>query len=143
MIARDARNAICEPGAKNERQTRLITVIVAVVAALAVWIVARPLAGIDLTVRSGDTTQHVGPAAVIIVSALAALIAWALAAGLERSISRPRLAWTVIALIALALSTAGPLTLGIGGGTRGALLTMHYLVGGAVIAGMRLTIHRR
>lgn len=143
MIARDARTVICEPGALNQRRARLITVITATAAAFAAWLVSGPIAGIGLAVRSGDTSHHVGPAAVIIVSALAGLVAWALAAGLERSVSRPLLVWTVIALIALALSTAGPLSLGIGGATHGALLTMHYLVGGAVIGGMRPTIRRR
>ena len=135
----------CPPdaGRASRRRARLVTVITATVAAFAASLVAGPLAGIDLNVRSGDATLHVGPVAVIIVSALAGLVAWALAAALERSVSRPRLVWTAIALIALALSTAGPLTLGIGGATQGALLTMHYLVGGALIAGIRPTIRRR
>lgn len=135
----------CPPETRRAsiRGARLITVVTAVVAALAVWLVAGPLAGIGLDIRSGDATQHIGPAAVFIVSGLAGLVAWALAAVLERTTRRPRLIWTVIALAALALSTAGPLWLGIGGATQGALLTMHYLVGGALIAGLRPTIHRR
>lgn len=143
LIATHVREIACPPDAANVRRARLITVIVAVIAALAVWVISGPMAGIGLDVRSGDSQQHVGPVAVVIVSALAGLAAWALAAVVERGSSRPRLLWTAIAIILLALSTAGPLTYGVGGATQGALLTMHYLVGGALIAGFRQTFRRR
>lgn len=141
MILADAQPCMMED--TRVRRTRLLTIAAAVVAALIVWFVAGSLAGVDLDVRSGDGTSHVGVVPVIIATALGGAVAWALAALLERFASRPRALWVTVMVIALVLSVAGPLSLGIGGATRGALIVMHQVVGGTLIAGMLPTIRKR
>lgn len=132
-----------KPEAADGRCTRILTVLAAVVAALVVWLVAGSIAGAGLNVRSGDATQHIGPVAVVVVSALAGLVAWALAAVTPRFTSRPRLVWTVFAAVVLALSLNGPLILGIGAGTTVALTCMHLAVGVVLIPGLARTIPYR
>ena len=82
----------------NRRRTRLLTVVGAVAATLAVWVVA-VLVGVDVTVRmeAGAPVQRVGPAAVAIVTMLAGLTGWALLAALERGMPQARPVWTVFA----------------------------------------------
>ena len=66
------------------RRVRALAVLGATAAALAVWVVAVPLAGVDLAARTGATEQPVGPGAVAVSALLAGLAAWALLAVLER-----------------------------------------------------------
>jgi len=97
--------------ARATRRTRALAVIGAAAATLAIWAVADPLVGVDLTVRTGvgASARQVGPAAVAFVSVLAGLAGWALLAVLERVTARARPVWIVIALVVLLLSFAGPL----------------------------------
>jgi hypothetical protein len=82
----------------------------AALAALAVWAIADPVAGVDLTVRQGpDAIREVGPAAVMLVSVLAGLAAWAALAVLERISSSARRDWTILTVVVLALSLTGPI----------------------------------
>ena len=107
------------------RRARILAVVGGAAASLAVWAVAGPLAGVDLRVHAGSRAEQVGPATVIIVSVLAGLVAWALLAVLERFTPRARAAWTVNALVALAVSLAGPLTSGTTTAAKLALAGMH------------------
>jgi hypothetical protein len=100
-----------------------------------VWVLAVPVAGIDLMVGAGATAHRVGLANVLLVSGLAAV-----AGGLTRCLlARPRrgvLVWNVVAVVVLMLSLAGPA----GAATSGAWLTLtclHLVVGLAVILGLR------
>lgn len=68
---------------------RLITVIGAPAAALAVWALAVPLAGVTLKVREGGGTGAVGLASIVLASLLAGLVGWGLLAVLERSAAQP------------------------------------------------------
>lgn len=118
---------------------RALTVAAAVVAAVVVWLVAVPIAGLDLLVRpEGSTTQQVGIGSVVVVSLLAALLGWALLALLERLLpARASTAWTVVAGVMLALSLAGPLTGGTTPAVTVTLALMHVTVGAALIIGLR------
>lgn len=90
-------------------RTRALTVGGAVLAALAVWAIAGPVAGIDLRVAPDGQTPHtVGPAMVALSSLTAGLAAWGLLALLERVTARATRVWTVTALIVLAASMLGP-----------------------------------
>lgn len=90
-------------------RTRALTVGGAVFAALAVWAIAGPMAGIDLRVApDGQPPHSVGPAMVALSSLTAGLAAWGLLAALERVTARATHVWTVIALIVLAASMLGP-----------------------------------
>ncbi|WP_424533326.1 DUF6069 family protein [Sphaerisporangium viridialbum] len=114
---------------------RPLTVAGATVAALAVWALADPVAGIDLAVRAGGAVQSVGPASVAMASLVAGLAAWALLASLERLTSRPGLIWTIIAFAVLVLSLLGPLG-AVGTASTLALAGMHLVVAAVLIPGL-------
>ncbi|GAA3931120.1 hypothetical protein GCM10023085_10640 [Actinomadura viridis] len=118
---------------------RALTVAGAAAAALALWALAGPAAGIDLTVGSGGTARTVGAGAVITSALVAGLAAWALLASMERFLRAPARVWTTIAAVVLVLSLAGPFTAG--AGTAGTLVLggLHLLVGAVLIPGLALT----
>ncbi|WP_213452169.1 DUF6069 family protein [Rhizomonospora bruguierae] len=118
------------------RTARAITIAGAVAGALLLWVVNDPWAGIDLTVRQGDTTQHIDPPAVAVAALVAGLAAWGLLALLERTVGHPVRTFRIIALIVLALSLVGPLGSGVGTSSRLVLLGMHLTVGAALIIGL-------
>ncbi|SCG71043.1 DUF6069 family protein [Micromonospora inositola] len=124
------------------RGARALAVLVATAAALAVWVVAVPLAGVDLAVRSGATEQPVGPGAVAVAALLAGLAAWALLAVLERFSRRARSIWTGVALAVLLASMLAPLGGGVGAAAKLTLALMH-LAAALVIPGLRRTAAAR
>lgn len=123
----------------RRRIVRALTGPLAAVAGLLVWVVAVPLAGIDLTFTDiNDTKKEIGPAAVIIFSVGPALLGWLLIAVLERLV--PRLAtriWTIVAVVVLVLSLVPLLELGAGAAVM--LAVMHIAVGAVIIVAMRAT----
>ncbi|GGQ12705.1 hypothetical protein GCM10010187_31160 [Actinomadura coerulea] len=122
------------------RRGRAINVAAGAAGALILWAVNDPWAGIDLTVHQGDSTQHIGPAAVVGAALAAGLAAWGLLALLERTVRHPTRTFRIITLITLALSLAGPLGSGADTSSRLVLLGMHLTVGAALIIGLP---HRR
>ncbi|TDD19183.1 DUF6069 family protein [Nonomuraea diastatica] len=120
----------------NTSARRPLTVIGASAAALACWVLAVPVAGIALTVRTGGGTQQVGPAAVVVASLLAGLAGWALLAALERFASRAGRFWTIVALVVLALSLLGPLGSAADATARLVLVLLHLIVGAVLIPGL-------
>jgi hypothetical protein len=116
---------------------RIGTLAAATGAGLLGWAVAVPLAGIDLAVRQGGTVRPVGPAAVALACLVAGSVGWALLAVLERRLppGRPRRTWLAVALVALAVSLAGPAgAVNLAGGI--ALAGLHLIVGAALIFGL-------
>lgn len=112
---------------------RAIAVVLAVLAPLAIWILAVPVAGLDLTAAPiGGATAPVGALAVVAGALCAGLSGWALLAVLERRVARPRRTWTVIAAVVLALSLATPIT-GAEGLPMLILLAMHATTGALLI----------
>ncbi|MFF5175754.1 DUF6069 family protein [Micromonospora sp. NPDC000089] len=124
--------------ATARRRQRALAVLAATVAALLVWVVAVPLAGVDLTVRAGGAQQQVGPVAVGLTAALAGLAGWALLALLERLTRRARAVWTRIALVVLVVSLLGPLTRGVGAAATATLVALH-LATAVVVPALRRT----
>ncbi|MEW2143265.1 DUF6069 family protein [Micromonospora vinacea] len=118
------------------RTGRVITIAAGAAGALLLWAVNDPWAGVDLAVRQGDATQHVGPVAVVLVALVAGLAAWSLLALLERTVRHPARTFRIIALIVLLVSLAGPLGSGVGTSSRLVLLGMHVTVGAALIIGL-------
>lgn len=111
----------------------LLTVVSTPAVALAVWALAVPLAGADLTVRMDGGTQTVGPVLVAVVSILAGLAGWGLLAALERRAARPARTWRIIALAVLAASLLGPLGSAVGAAATLVLLLLHLVVGGVLV----------
>ena len=119
---------------RPSRRIRALAVLGAAAATLTVWVVAGPVAGVDLSAQLGSApVQHVGPAMVVIVTILAGLAAWGLLAVLEHFTPRARTVWTAIALVTLALSVAGPLSSGVTTATKVALAGMHLAAAAVLI----------
>ncbi|MEV4075607.1 DUF6069 family protein [Nonomuraea fuscirosea] len=118
------------------RVRRLFAVMGAAVAAVAVWVLAVPVGGIELTVWMGAGTQPVGPVAVVLASLAAGLAGWALLAVLERVTAKAGRIWTITALAVLALSLTGPLGSATGSAATLVLLLMHLVVGSVVVLGL-------
>lgn len=114
---------------------RALTVGIAVVAAVLVWTVAGPIAGADLTVRSGGGTQHVNGIDVALATLVAGLLGWGLRALLDRITRYAGVVWTVGATVALLLSVVGPLS-ATHASAMAVLLLLHLLVAGILIAGL-------
>jgi hypothetical protein len=90
---------------------RLLAVLLAVAATLVLWVVEVPLLGIDLHARPtpGAHAELVGPPAIIFFTLVAGLVAWGLLALLERFTPQAAKVWTVVAVVVLLASLAGPL----------------------------------
>jgi Family of unknown function (DUF6069) len=121
-----------------EGRSRLAVVGISVAAALAVWAILAPLAGIDLQARQGGVV-HINAGSVFFASAAMAFAGWGLLAVLERRSLNARKVWTVVAVIACATSLGSPLSNGIGAGSKLGLAALHLMVGAAVIVGLRRT----
>ncbi|WP_214318704.1 DUF6069 family protein [Nonomuraea sediminis] len=132
-----------EVQAARPTKRRALTVAGAAAAALALWALAVPVAGIDLTVQLSGATQQVGPGAVAAASLAAGLAAWALLILLERTLKRAARAWTIIAVVALILSLSGPLTSAVGTATTLTLTAMHLIVAAVLIPGLGRTARTR
>jgi hypothetical protein len=135
------RSAASAPSAAK---ARALTVAAGVVAATAVWIVADPLAGVALDVKSGSKTQHVALPVAIFVSLLAGLAAWGVTTLLSRrSSGNPRTTWLIAGSIVLLVSLTGPLGSGIGTATKVSLVCEHLAVAAVLIPGMARTMAPR
>ncbi|MFI5837691.1 DUF6069 family protein [Micromonospora sp. NPDC051300] len=119
------------------RRDRLLTVLAATAATLSGWAVAVPLAGVELTARSGGGEQRVTPVAVAASTLLAGVAGWALLAVLERLTGRARTVWTAVAAVVLLLSLLGPLTGGVGRPATVTLVVLHLLAGAVLVPGLR------
>jgi hypothetical protein len=128
------------------RRVRLATVVLAVVAPLALWALVE--FGFDLDLRSpafgdGDTAD-VGAGNVAIAAGIGSLLAWASLALLERVTWRAPKVWLACAIVALLVSFGGPLGgSGISWGNRVVLTSMHVLVAAVLIVGFYRSSPRR
>jgi len=122
-----------QPVPRSLRRHRAATVLGAVGAAAAAWAVLTQLGEVDLAAGSPPVT--IGLVAVVLTAAVAGAAGWALLAALERWTAAPRRTWRIVAVIALVVSLAGPLTAGAGIAAAGGLITLHVVVGAALITG--------
>jgi len=110
------------------------------VAAVIVWTVAVPIAGVDLEASAGGQVQHVGIGSVIAVSLVVALVATVVRIALARAMRARRghgaRAWVILASAVLLVSLTGPA----GAMTASAgwsLAALHAVVGVLLIVGLR------
>lgn len=118
---------------------RALAVAGSALAALAVWVLAGALLGVDLRVASSGQVREVGAGAVLASALLSSLAGWALLALLERFSSRARTIWTSIALVVLLASLAGPLLGALTLGGKLALVLMHLAVAAVLVPALRRT----
>lgn len=125
---------------------RWLIVPASAVAAVIVWVVVVPIAGVDLEARAGSQTQHIGVGSVIAVSLVVALLATAVRTGLARARrgrpDRGARAWVILASVVLLVSLAGPagaLTASAGW----SLAALHIVVGTLLIVGLRKDVDRQ
>jgi Family of unknown function (DUF6069) len=131
------------PQIKQGRARALSAAGGALAAALA-WIVEVPLLGIHLNIRFGaGHTQTIAVGQVIGVAVAASLLGWLLLALLERRTSHARRIWTTIALAALAVSLALPITAATTTSAVIGLIVLHVTVGAVVIPAMARTARTR
>ncbi|MCH1882310.1 DUF6069 family protein [Agrococcus sp. ARC_14] len=121
---------------RSRRLWRLGTIAAAVLLATAVWALAVPIAGLELAVGTGPSTQVIGPDGVAVSSLLLGLAAWALLVLLEKLGERGRRFWQAAGWIVLVLSLAGPIAMGGAPAVLLTLLAMHLVVGVTVILGL-------
>src|SRR5262245_33696842 len=127
------------PARRAGRRERWLAVLGSAGAALAVWLAAVPIAGVDLEVRMSDSTQDVGPVSVVVTALLAAAAGLGCLAVLRRITKRPARAWTIIASIVLIVSLTGPLDQAVGTSATVVLVAMHVAVAAVLIpVGRRL-----
>lgn len=124
--------------ARTSSGRRALTVALAVVAALLVWAVCDPVAGVDLRVRSGNGDLAIGAVDVGLGALLVGCAGWALLGILERVRGRARTAWTSVALVVLVVSLIGPMG-AVSVAACAGLLCLHVVVGLIILAGMRPT----
>ena len=119
---------------------RWLVVPASAVAAVIVWTVAVPIAGVDLEASAGGQVQHVGIGSVIAVSLVVALVATVVRIALARAMRARRghgaRAWVILASAVLLVSLTGPA----GAMTASAgwsLAALHAVVGVLLIVGLR------
>jgi hypothetical protein len=117
--------------------------VIAAVANLIVYFIARPLAGGELyhQMGPGNPVEALPVAAVVVSSFVPSIFATLLYAGLGRFTRRPVTIFTVIAVAFGLLSLASPLSLTIETTSKLTLSLMH-LVAGAAITGALITLGR-
>lgn len=130
--------------ARERGRARLAAVVIAVLAALAIWTVAEVVFHIHLRAPEGlGSSGDIGALSVILASAFASLAGWGLLALLERLTARARSVWMTIAVVALLLSLVTPLSgTGITPANRAVLVLMHLAVGAVLIPGLYRTSPR-
>ncbi|MFD2762671.1 DUF6069 family protein [Micromonospora eburnea] len=116
---------------------RAVGVLLSALAAVLIWVVAVPVAGVDLeaTVAEGEAPLKINLGLVVGAALIVPLLGWALLALLERVTRQGLRIWVIVAVVFMLLSLAGPTTAETGGAMV-VLALMHLAVGGVLIAAM-------
>ena len=130
----------CACTSAGSYRPRWWTVLASQLATAAVYVIAVPIGGIDLSARSGDSTVTIDFSLVMGVSLLAGIAALLWLITLRRLTARPNRNWAISAAIVLVVSMTGPLgATSVAAGI--ALACMHLGFAGALAAGS-LPLHR-
>ncbi len=122
---------------RNASAVVAIVALAAAFAAIAIWTIAVPVAGI--TRFAGGLT--VSPAAVALVS-LGSGCAGGISYSIMKQFRGGTVMWTVLGCSVLAASMAGPLMSGANGAAVAVLELMHLAVGATTILGLRILVPR-
>jgi Family of unknown function (DUF6069) len=126
---------------------RAAAVVGSILATAAVWLVG--VVGFDVELSTpvmGNPPQQytIGLPFVLVASAAAALLGWALVAVLDRVTAHARAIWTTVAVVVFLLSLGAPWSgTGITAANRVVLTLMHVAVAAVLIPGMYRTLSRR
>lgn len=117
--------------------------VIAAIANVLVYLIAKPLAGGELYNQMGPTApvQALPLVAVILSSFVPSIFAALLYAGLGRFAPRPITVFTILAIVFGLLSLGAPLSLNVEVASRVALAAMH-IVAGVAITGTLITLGR-
>lgn len=118
----------------NRAKTWTYTLAAAVALPVILWTIVDPIAGHALAAKSGGQTMSITLPWVVAGGLVPAAAGLGLATLLRRLTKHSRTVWLIVSVLALLLSLGSPL-----GGTTTAtvvtLMSMHLLVGAAVIPG--------
>lgn len=122
-------------GTRRRSLARLSAVLATVLAAVAVWAVARFGLGIDVRQPQGSgPAGQLAAGIVALVSATAALVGWASLALFERFLTYAARWWVTIASLVAMASSVGPLTApGLPTSSRVVLALLHLVVATVLI----------
>jgi hypothetical protein len=123
----------------NVTSRRLTTVVVAPLAAVAVWALCRA-AGVGFHVSTGN--GHVRSSDVVLAATVAALAGWGIVRILEHRVQRPRLWWMRVGSTCFAASIAGPSWLADGVDSV-ALMALHLVAAVVIVVGLAATVPLR
>lgn len=122
----------------RRRLGRALSIVIALLIALADWAFCTGVLRLELIVDQGFGPSPVRPALVAAAPILSGLTGWGLLAVLERVLpQRGTRIWTIIAAVVCVLSCWSPITMALAPSTGIALVSMHLLVGAALIIGLR------
>lgn len=112
-------------------------ILLAVAAALFVWLIAVPILDTSLVVKFGAApSQTVTPALIAVVVTVSGLVAWALLSMLNRLAKGGQTVWRIVAAVVLAFSLSGPVFGGTMPATKVTLILMHLIVAAVLVAGL-------
>lgn len=128
----------------STRARRIVTVLVAVVGALAVRAIAGPALGVDVSVTTGPgrAPMAIGFGAVTATSLAAALAGWASLAIVERFSDRARTLWATTATVVLLASLVPVAMVEASGAATATLALLHLVVAAVLIPGLTRSLSR-
>lgn len=114
--------------------TDAVSVVASVVCAVALWVLATQVSGLELEVRRGDEPASVGMVAVIVTATVCSALGLGALRLLERRSRRALTTWTGLVVVTTLVSLAGPLA-ATSATARGTLIGLHLLVAVVVTLG--------
>lgn len=113
------------------------SILLAVAAALFVWLIAVPILDTSLVVKFGAApSQTVTPGLIAVVVTVSGLVAWGLLSMLNRLAKGGQTVWRIVAAVVLAFSLSGPVLGGMTPATKVTLILMHLIVAAVLVAGL-------
>lgn len=120
----------------HRRLWRLAAIAAAALLPLLVWVIAVPVAGIELVAGSGAAARPVGPASIVAAALIPGFAAWGVLALLERFAPHSGRIFAIVGWAVLLLSLLGPSLTGATGTVLVVLLVMHVVTGATLVIGL-------